>query len=337
MVIFRAFIIKEMKAGITGASGHVGNNLVRELIRSGHQVRVMVHHDTRALDGLEIDRFEGDILSSDDTLRFCEGLDVVFHLAARIFIRKRKRWQYYRENIRGTENILRATEAGGCRLIHFSSIHAYDPFPLDLPLDESRPLVLNDKYLYNRSKAQTHQMVMQAFDRGLKGVVLCPTAVLGPGDYKPSLLGEAVWRMACGRLPALIPGGYDWVDVRDVAKTAVTAAESDLSGEDFLLSGRWVSLADMHEMIRREVPGVKKLPVLPSWLARAGAPFMEAWAGITGNEPLYTSGSVAFLKHSHRQINHEKATRLLEFTPRSYEETLRDTLAWFHDHNKNLQ
>ncbi|NOY36886.1 MAG: NAD-dependent epimerase/dehydratase family protein [Chlorobi bacterium] len=321
-----------MRVGVTGASGHIGNNLVRELLKNGHRVRVLVHNDIRALKGLNVEMVEGNILSEKDTDIFTDGLDALFHLAARIFIGKKHSKKFFAENTEGTKQILRAVAGQPIRLIHFSSVHAYDPFPLSEPLDETRPLVVNDKYLYNRSKAVTHRMVMDAFTRSVHGVILCPTAVLGPGDYKPSLLGEAVLRFARGKMPALIPGGYDWVDVRDVVKAAVNLLDTEISGEDFLLSGHWISLADLYKMIRSLQPHGKNIPVLPSWLARTGAPFMEAWAALNGREPLYTSGSVTFLKYSHRQISHQKATDMLEYHPRPFKETLADTLRWFDEH-----
>lgn len=321
-----------MKIGITGASGHIGNNLVRELIRTGYEVRVLVHRDVTALRGLDVEIFKGDVCSPDEVESFTNGLEVVYHLAARIFIRKYRSRQFFGENVTGTENIIRSCIRHHCRLIHFSSIHAFNPHPADRVLNEGNDLVVHDKYYYNRSKALTHKMVLDATRKnGLQGVVLCPTAVLGPNDFKPSLLGGAVLRMIQGRMPALVPGGYNWVDVRDVVHAAVSVATSQISGEDFLLAGKWLSLPALYSTIRQYVPGLRKLPVIPGWLAAFGAPFLEFWSLINGREPLYTRDSMAFLNHSHRNISADKARRMLGYSSRPIEETIRDTVGWFQN------
>jgi len=319
-----------MHIGVTGATGHIGNNLVRQLIDEGHLVRVFVHRKPEIFDGLPVEPAYGDLLDKDSVDTFAEGLDVVYHLAAKIFINGKQQKENYRQNVEGTRHVLESIKRKGVkRLIHFSSIHAYDPFPQDQPLDESRPLVLEDHYLYNRSKAVTQEMVMKAFRNGINGVILNPTAVIGPNDFKPSLLGQAVLKMVKGKLPALIPGGYDWVDVRDITKAAVRALTAGCQGEAYILSGHWQSLAGLYRVICSQ-RGIKhKLPVLPSWIARIGAPFMAVCSAIKDVEPLYTQGSITFLKRSNRLISHEKAGRDLDYSPRPFEETVTDTLKWF--------
>lgn len=319
-----------MKIGITGATGHIGNNLVRRLLQKGHQVRIFVRREPDIFEDLKLDRAYGDLMDKTSVADFVKGLDVVYHLAAKIFIDGRKRKEYYRQNVEGTRTMLEAVRQVGIkRFIYFSSIHAYDPHPVDQPLDESRPLVLQDHYLYNRSKAVSQRMVLEAFGSGLNGIVLNPTAVIGPNDYKPSLLGQAVLRMAQRRLPGLIPGGYDWVDVRDVAEAAFMALTQGKQGEAYILSGHWHSLEDLYEAVKKELNLKKKLPVFPAWLARMGAPFLGLWSFFSGQEPLYTQGSITFLKHSNRYISHDKATRDLDYHPRSFENTVGDTLDWF--------
>ena len=319
-----------MKIGVTGATGHIGNNLVRRLVEEGHQVRIFVHKKPGIFDSLPLDIVYGDMLDEGTVKDFVEGLDAVYHLAARIFIDGRHSMEYFRQNVEGTRIILDVAKGTGIkRFVYFSSIHAYDSRPLDQPLDESRPLAVHDRYLYNRSKALSQQMVLEASGEGLNALVLNPTAVIGPNDYKPSLLGQAVIRLAKGKLPALIPGGYDWVDVRDVAEAALRALSMGNTGEAYLISGHWHSLSDLYEEIRKKLSVKKQLYVLPAWLARIGVPFLGIWSALAGQEPLYTQGSITFLKHSNRLIKHEKATRDLDYHPRTFESTVADTLDWF--------
>jgi dihydroflavonol-4-reductase len=204
---------------------------------------------------------------------------------------------------------------------------------MDHPLDETRPLALEDHIQYNRTKALGHQMVLEEVKRGLDAVIISPTSVMGPYDFKPSLIGQAILQLYHGKIPALIPGGYDWVDVRDVVDGTIRSIVNGRKGESYLLSGHFVSLADLFRKLNMLKGSTRKLPVIPSWLAETGVPFLRAWARMTGSKPLYTRESVEILKSAHRLISSEKARRELSYRSRPFEDTLRDTLGWFDENN----
>ena len=320
-----------MKVGITGATGHIGNNLLRRLQKENHELRLFVHRDTDFAGDVKGEFFRGDLLKKEDARSFVKGLDAVFHLAARIFVNGKKRWQYFRENMQISDNMLEAVKEEGCRYVYFSSVHAYDPRPLDQPLDETRRLVTDDRFLYSRSKALAQEKVLAAAAEGLDALVINPSAVIGPYDYKPSLLGQAVILMARNKLPGLIPGGYDWVDVRDVAEGTAAALTKGKKGEAYLLPGHWESLAGLHEMIGELTGHRKKLPVFPFCTARLGVPVMGMMARLRREQPLYTQESITILREANRHISHEKATRDLGYHPRPLKETLADTIGWFRE------
>ncbi len=139
--------------------------------------------------------------------------------------------------------------------------------------------------------------------------------------------------MAQRRLPVLVAGGYDWVDVRDVVEGAIRAEEKAPSGTKYLLSGHWVSVRDIAAMIA-QISGIStRNIVLPRWVARLGAPVIGAVSRLKGKRPLYTSVSLRTLK-SNRHISHEKATRELDYHPRPLYETLVDTLRWFEENGQ---
>jgi dihydroflavonol-4-reductase len=215
------------------------------------------------------------------------------------------------------------------RLIHFSSIHALTQEPLDVPVDEARPLVTSRRYPpYDRSKAAAEREVRQGIEKGLDAVIIYPTAVFGPYDYQPSFFGEALMSIATRRLPALVTGGFDWVDARDVAAGAMLAEAKAPAGARYLISGHWVSMCDIAAMIG-EITGINTDKfVCPLWLAHLGAPFIMGISRLKGERPLYTSVSLKALK-SNRNISHERATRELGYQPRPFRETLADTLQWF--------
>jgi len=313
---------------VTGAAGHAGANLVRALVQ-GRPVRALVHLDRKALEGLDIEVVTGDICDPDSLLKAFAGAEVVYHLAARISIAKESWSRLEAVNVIGTRNVVEAClRCGVRRLVHFSSIHTMTD-TTDIPVDESDPLVESRRYSpYDRSKAAAEGEVRQGIERGLDAIIISPTALIGPHDYKPSHFGEALLRLANGQLPALVAGGFDWVDVRDVVQGAMRAEERAPVGAKYILSGHWLSLREVAKMTE-QITGVKApASVCPMWLARIGAPFITAFDLLARRRPLYTSISLQALR-GHRQISHQKATRELDYQPRPFWETLIDTLKWF--------
>jgi dihydroflavonol-4-reductase len=319
-----------MIAAITGATGHVGVTLSRLLLSRGHSVRAIVRKAAGGLEGLDVEIAEGDVRSLESLTRAFHGADVVFHAAARISITRIDMKEVAETNILGTRNVIAACrETGVPRLIHFSSIEALDPLPLDAPLDEERPFVDPGKGSpYAVSKAQAEAEVRRAVSEGLNAVILNPTAIIGPWDYKPSLLGSALMAIARGRLPMLVDGGFDWVDVRDVAEAALAAALRAPAGSRYIVGGRWASMAELAghvcSVTGARPPGL----TCPFWIARAGAPLSAALSRFMGKTPLFTGYSLSVLR-GNRNIRHDRAHRELDYRPRGLEETIRDACAWF--------
>jgi dihydroflavonol-4-reductase len=215
------------------------------------------------------------------------------------------------------------------RLVHFSSIEALDPFPLDSLIDEERPLVNSHSRLpYASSKAEGERTVWSAVNEGLDAVVLRPTAMVGPFDYRPSLLGRAIIAIARGAIPALVHGGFDWVDVRDVAEAAVLAAEKAKSGARYILSGRWASLADLATFVGEAVGIRPPRLIVPRAAAKAWAPVSTAFCRATGRIPLFTRYTLETLQDD-RIVSHAAAGRDLGYRPRDLRETIRDACGWF--------
>lgn len=315
---------------ITGASGLVGGNLVRALLAQERQVRALVHHDRRALDGLDAETVSADLTNPVSLERAFRGAQVVYHLAGSISIRMDNWEELQRINVEGTRNVVEACLR--CRvekLVYFSSIHAYRQEPFNLPLDEDRPLLTDERIPpYERSKAAAERIARQAPERGLPTVIIVPTAILGPYDFRPSYLGQALQLLSRGRIPALVRGGYDWVDVRDVVEGAMQAERLGRSGSRYILSGHWRSLRELAR-IAAEITG-KSAPrfVVPIWLAELFQPVMARLAKINGSQPIYTVAMLNALR-SNRRVSHARAAKDLGYAPRPFEQTLKDTLKWF--------
>jgi dihydroflavonol-4-reductase len=319
-----------MKIAVTGASGHIGANLCRELIHQGHSVKALIHKNNHGIKELPLEFVKGDLTDPSSLSSLVQGTEVVFHLAAVISIQVKKEEELFEKNVGGTKNIIKAAQEEGVqRFIHFSSIHALVHEPFDQILDENRALALKDRIQYSRSKALAELAVAEAVKEGLDAVILNPSAVIGPLDYAPSLLGRALILMYGGKIPALVRGGYDWVDVRDVAKAAVTSIEKGETGERYLLSGHWKTLCELAEMIC-EINGEKfKTLTCSTGVARIGLPLLNLYCKLSGTQPLYTKDSLKILKTGHSHVSCEKANRCLGYKARSIEETLRDTFDWF--------
>jgi dihydroflavonol-4-reductase len=317
---------------VTGASGHAGANLVRALLAQGRPIRTLVHLDRRSVEGLDVEVIQGNICDLESLVKAFKNAEVVYHLAAYISISKDEWPLLEAVNVIGTRNVVEAClRCGVRRLVHFSTIHTMAQESAGIPVSESNALVASRHYPpYDRSKAAAEKEVRQGIEKGLDAIIISPTAIIGPYDYRPSHFGEALLRMANGKLPALVAGGFDWVDVRDVVQGAMRAEEQAPAGAKYILSGHWISLRDVATQVETisgvPVPGF----VCPMWLARIGAPFITAFDCLAGRRPLYTSVSLQTLRDN-REISHQKATEELGYHPRPFRETLTDTLRWFEE------
>jgi dihydroflavonol-4-reductase len=235
-------------------------------------------------------------------------------------------------NIVGPRNVVAAClKTGVKRLVHFSSIHALSTQPKDGVVDETRgPSGDDGAPDYDCTKAAGEHEVQAGVKQGLDAVVLNPTGVIGPGDYRPSPMGAVFLKLYHRQIPSLIDGGFNWVDVRDVVSGALAAAERGRTGERYLLSGHWLSVRELAVLVEKETGRGPPWLVAPMWSARLAAPFAVAWAHLTNGRPLFTSASLHALRN-HRQISHDKASRDLGYQPRPVEETVRDIFRWFAD------
>lgn len=325
-----------MKVAVTGASGHIGSCLVRELVKRQFYVKILVHKHDKNLSQLNVEIKKGNLLDPASLRTLCEGVDVVFHLAAEIAIDNSHSKQVYETNVNGTKNVIEAAiQAGVKKFIHFSSIHAFQSHPLDEVLDENRPMIESDKIIYEFTKAESERVVLNAAKNGLDAVILNPTAVIGPFDYRKSFLGQALIKIYKNKLPMLVPGGYNWVDVRDVVEATIQSIDHGRKGEKYILSGNYSSLSELSVLISNISD--KKTPrlIAPIFLAKLACPFFWIYSAITKNDPLFTFQSLDILLKSPRNISFAKAQKELNFNPRPLELTLNDTFDWYSN-NKLL-
>ena len=317
---------------VTGASGHVGNTLCRELTERGYRVKALIHQHRNGLDHLPVETVQGDVMNPKSLKNFLNGVDILFHLAAKISIDNKNRHEVFRINVNGTRNVIQACmDQKVKRLIHMASIHTLRIQNIFEPVTEDMPLIDHSSIAYEQSKAEAEREVLAAAKQGMDALILTPTAIIGPYDHEPSFLGRALILIYQNRLPMLVKGGYDLVDVRDVVKGAISAAEKGRSGERYLLSGNWYSLRELSEMIGKISQMKTPKWIAPAPVAHLGIPFIRWYARIKKEPPLFTSQSLHILKHSARHISSEKARIELQYEPRPIMDTLRDTFEWFRE------
>jgi dihydroflavonol-4-reductase len=319
-----------MKVAVTGASGHIGNCLVRNLLAKGFRVKALVHSFENDLGEMDIEIIRGNLLDPDSLNKLCEGVEVVFHLAARISLDNRQPNKVFAVNVIGTKNLIEAAKSAGVkRFVHFSSIDAFQKIHNENVLDENISLIDTKSSIYAFTKAEGERLVMKAVKEGLDAVVLCPTAVIGPFDFGGSSLGQALIKIYENRLPVLITGGYNWVDVRDIAAAAIQSVESGRKGEKYILSGNYCSLKELSQLTGK-ISG-KKTPgfIAPIFFAQLASPFYQIYYSITNKNPIYTWQSLKLLINAPKNISFEKAKKELGYNPLPLEQTLRDTFTWY--------
>lgn len=324
-----------MRVAVTGATGHVGGNLVRALLARGDEVRVLLRADDRAVRGLDVERIPGDVLQPRTLAPLVEGIELVFHLAAVISISGDRGGRLEQVNVLGPRHLAAACLAAGVRrLVHFSSIHALESQPDDRPIDEERPFVAEaGAPAYDRTKAAGEREIRAAAARGLEVVILNPTGIVGPFDFKPSYTGELILSLARRRLPALVEGGFDWVDVRDVVGAALVAGDRGRAGERYLVPGNWVSIPDFAREVQHATGAPPPRIVSPAWAARLGVPFVALFARLSGRDPLYTAESLRAISQNSR-VDGSKAASELGHLPRPFAATVADTVSWFREQGR---
>jgi dihydroflavonol-4-reductase len=320
---------------VTGATGHVGNVLVRKLLERGENVRALIlpGESRESISGLSIDAVDGDVLDLDSLFKSMRGIKGVFHLAGVISIMPGPNPMVRNVNVEGTKNVIRAAMECGIKMIYTSSIHAIQRVEEGV-IDENIPYDMNNPYgAYDRSKAEATLEVLNAARSGLDAVVTCPTGVIGPFDFRGSMMGAVIHDAAAAKPSLYVDGAYDFVDVRDVADGLISAAENGKRGESYILSGQRISVRYMLETVR-EITGKSFFQMkIPFDLARFAAIFTPLYYRLAQATPRFTPYSLEVLQ-SNSNISHAKATRELGYSPRSLYESIKDTVKWFLEKKK---
>jgi dihydroflavonol-4-reductase len=319
-----------MKIAVTGATGHVGLNLVEELVAAGHDVRAFADAGLELLADRPVERIQGDVRDEGALAECFRDVDRVFHLAAVISIDGDRGGLVHDVNVRGAGTAANAAlRAGVGRFIHFSSIHAFDIHGSEGVVDESSPRATGTHVAaYDHSKALGEAEVRAVIAQGLDGVILHPTGVIGAVDFAPSRAGRGLLDAARGRMPVIVDGGFDWVDVRDVVSGACAAAERGVRGRSYILAGGRRSMHDMVEQAARHAGAPAPLVTLPRWVLQSFASLPTLIGRLRGREPWFTAESLATLGTT-GHFSNQLASDELGYDPRPPEEAIESLVEWF--------
>ena len=320
---------------VTGGTGFVGANVVRELLAQGRAVRVLARpgSDRRALAGLGVEIVEGDLLDPASLRRAVKGVNSVFHVAADYRLWARHPEELHRVNVGGTRAVLEAAgEAGVSRVVYTSTVGALGIPGDGTPGTEATPVSLRDMVgPYKASKFLAEQVALGFAHQGLPVVVVNPSAPVGPWDVKPTPTGRMVVDFLEGKMVATLDTGLNLVHVRDVARGHLLAAERGKIGEKYILGNRNISLAEIGALLS-EIAGIRPPRVrIPYWVAWSAALSMEAVARVTGAPPRVSLTAVRMAK-KRMYFSPAKAVRELGLPQTDVRDALRDAAEWFRAH-----
>jgi nucleoside-diphosphate-sugar epimerase len=318
---------------VTGASGHLGANVVRALVAAGEPVRAVDIRPGAALAGSAAEFVQGDVLDPATLKDAFAGAEFVLHLAAKISIAGDPDGSVRRVNVDGVRNVAEAAlEAGVSRLVHCSSLHAYDVGAITGPVRESGPRATDSRLpAYDRSKAAGEDELRRVTNRGLDAVIVNPSGIFGPIDPEPSRMGRALLAMFKGRMPISVTGAFDWVDVRDVAAALLAAAERGRTGENYLVGGHRASMTELARLAAQVAGRRPPRMVAPLSAVRLVAEAAVRVAGPRRAGKLLLTPESLHALATDPVVDYSKAVADLGYRPRPLADTVADLYASFVD------
>ena len=317
---------------LTGATGHVGYAILKELQKhEDKEIRILIRKDSDIFDGLRCDKRKGDITDYESLIRAFEGCDIVYHVAGCVEIKPGNEDFVYNVNVNGTRNVIRACRKMGVKkLVYMSSVDTYVPLPDNQVMHEVYHYDPNElEGAYAKTKAEATQMVLDANGRGGVQTVVCqPSACMGPYDFKVSSVGSMIRMFSKGNFPITMTfGGYNFVDVRDVAYGTVAAGDKAPGGEVYILCNKSVTVDEFIRMLGAAAGHKPPKIKLGKGVIDFAAPIMERYYKAMNKPAIFTRYAVRKLC-SNCNFSYEHAQKDLGYNPRPLEVSLKETLAW---------
>ncbi len=333
------------KVLVTGAAGHVGANLTHRLLSDGYDVRVFLRPGSNndAIDAIEaalgkkVERVFGDLRSYEETLGAVRGCSNVFHVAARVSTlggSERDLRDLYDCNVRGTAHVLRAAgDTGVQRTVVTGSLSAvgFDPDDPSKPCNESMPFYPFSEHLpYGRTKSLVEHEVLKAVVEGVDALVATSCAVLGPWDFKPSRMGRTLLDFAHGKLNAYLPGGFDFVNAKDLIDGHVLAMERGRSGQRYILSTEFCTVDGLMDIFEEAAGRPRpKLRLPPGVMAGVAHVSSFVMSSLFPNKPQRFTPAAVRLLRMERKADTSKAQAELGYQPTDVRSAIHEAYAHF--------
>lgn len=316
---------------VIGASGFLGSHVTRQLVAAGEDVRVMVRRtsSTAGIDDLGVERCYGDVFDDAALRAAMAGCDVVYYCVvdARMWLRDPA--PLFRTNVEGLRHVLDA--ALGADLKRF----VYTSTTGSLAISDHKPVTEEDPHNWDQGGAYIEARVAgedlllsYARDKGLPGVAMCISTTYGPGDWAPTPHGALLALVARGRFPFYFDYSSEVVGIEDAARAMLLAAEHARDGERYIVSDRYMSVRELHEIAATAVGRRPPRIAIPMSVLRAGARVNDAAAGLLGRDLPFAYAGIRMAELM-SPLDHSKATRELGWTPEPVEDSIRKAAAWF--------
>jgi len=324
-------LMNSEKILVTGATGHLGANLVRRLLADGESVRVLMREgrDNGAMDGLDVERAFGDLRDGEAVGAAVRGCGRVYHCAAMVSTiegNAAHKREVFDTNVLGTRNILQASTRHGVTKVVVSGSLSATGYERGRPSHEGMPFYPFDRPLpYGFSKHLVEHECLRAHADGLDVVVAVSCAIVGPHDYAPSRFGRVLIDFAHGQLRAYIPGGFEFVSTRDIVDGHVLAMRIGRSGQKYIISTAYSSVDDLMalyaEVTGRPIPKLRlPVPVMAAIAEVAD----KTWFRAFPNQPRRFTPAAVRLLDMRRSVDHAKAKAELGFQPTSLADAIRE-------------
>jgi dihydroflavonol-4-reductase len=315
---------------VTGATGLVGNNVVRLLAQRGKSVRAVVRSASRPLEGLHVQTATASLDDERALQRAIDGAEAVVHSAAFVHCGWRHHDEMHAANVEGARRVARAARRAGARLVHVSSVDAIGLSRDGSPADEETPPGGMPECPYVVTKREAERAVLDEVEQGLDAVIVNPVYMIGPWDWKPSS-GRMLLEVGAGKGLFAPPGANDFVDVRDVAHGILAALEKARTGRRYILGGHSLSYLDAWRVFARAAGRMQPLGVAPRAAVRIAGWVGDAASLFTRRE-LPVNSAAATMSMLPHNFSSARAQAELGYAFRPFESTVADAWGWFVDH-----
>lgn len=329
---------------VSGANGHLGNNLVRLLLQKGIPVRATVRNinNKKPFEGMDCEVMEADITNKASFVKALQGVDTFYAVGAsfKLWARDPKK-EIYDVNIQGTRNTIEAAaEAGVKRIVYVSSIAALDY--AKLPTKESNGYNPDRRDMYYNSKNDGEKLAFELAEKlGIELVSVMPSAMIGSEAFLPLNVSYGVLKLILNKqIPVDTKITLNWIDVKDVAEGCYLAAQKGRTGERYILANeRCMTITDTTILADRLYPELQlKVPnAVPKLMLYAIAGIMEFSAKLKGNAPVLTRKDIAMFSGLQQNFDISKSRTELGFAPKNPEQAVKEALEYLMKHKELLR